>query len=108
ALGPLAGPLLIQGLGDRRRVLGQGGALEEGAYRQLDAEALTHPVGETGGEEGVAAELPEVVVDPQPVDLQQGSPEAGDLFFEMRARGDVLVPGVGLGLGGASLELERG
>ncbi len=55
----------------------QGGGLEEGAQGQLDIERRADAGGELGGEQGVATQLEEAVLQARLVDAQQLGPDAG-------------------------------
>ena len=67
-------PVLPQDV-DLRRQLAQGGMLEEADDRQLDAEGLAHPERHLGGEERMAGEGEEVVLDADRLDLQHLAPD---------------------------------
>ncbi|KAF0146931.1 MAG: Uncharacterized protein FD187_3162, partial [bacterium] len=75
---------------------GDGGGFEEPAYRYRDAERVVDPRGELGGEQGMAAQFEEVVVDAGGILVQDGGPQAGEDFFEGVARsGEVFGCGCG-------------
>ncbi|CAM5730508.1 hypothetical protein SALBM217S_09590 [Streptomyces griseoloalbus] len=61
--------------------VGKGGVFEHEVERDVGAEGLAQPVGEAGGEEGVAAEGEEVVVRADLGDVEEFAPDLGDQFF---------------------------
>ncbi len=65
---------------------GQGGGLEHGAHRQLDAEAVAHAGEQLGGAQRVAAQGEEVVVAADAVDAEQRGPDGGQGFFNRAIR----------------------
>ncbi len=68
-------------LGDPAGQLGHRRRLEEGAQREFQAEFGTDPAGQSGGQQGVAAEVEETVVDADPVDVEHlGEQPAEDLL----------------------------
>ena len=69
-------------VGHRRR-------LEQGPNRQFDVEGFAHVRDELGGLERVAAQLKEVVVDADALEVENARPEAGQNFLGRRARGGV-------------------
>ena len=67
-----------------------GGRLEEGAQRQLDAEGGADARDDLGGQQRVAAQLEEVVVDADALARRSSSrPDAGEQLLGRRARRDV-------------------
>ena len=59
-----------------------GGALEQGAHRQLHAQGLPHPRHHPRGEQRVPAQAEEVVVGADPVDAQDLRPDPRQHIFE--------------------------
>ncbi len=84
------------GLGHRHRLLpaaldplrepGHGRELEQGADRQLHAEPLRDPRQHAGGEQRVAAEIEEIVVDPDPLQPEHLGDHRHQGLFERRPR----------------------
>ncbi len=94
---------LAPGLGNAGRQGAEGGRLEEGRERQLDAEGLPHPGGRLGDEQRVAAEAEEVVLHAGPLDAQHLGPDRGEHLLDRIARrhvGGVVGP-LRLGQGAA-------
>ncbi len=82
------GPYGIAGhrVGDPGGHGGQGGGLEHGAHRQLDAEAVAHAGEQLGGAQRVAAQGEEVVVAADAVDAEQRGPDGGQRFLNRAVR----------------------
>ena|GEM_PF-7036149 len=68
--------------------------LEEGVDGDFDAELATDLRAEAGGEEGVAAEGEEVVVDADALDVQEVAPDGGELLFQIVAGSDEVRVGL--------------
>ncbi len=85
ARGPAGDPALGQLRGERP----QGRRGEQDAQRQLDAEGRFQPGEDAGGEERVPAQVPEVVFEPDPVDLQHLRPDLRHPCLQLGARRDV-------------------
>jgi hypothetical protein len=70
------------GLLDGQGEAAESGLLEEAAQRDLDGEGAAHARHQLGGEQGVAAQLEEVVGHPDALDAQQLAPDAGQHLFD--------------------------
>ncbi len=75
-----------QGRLDLARQPGHRGRLEERPQRHLDAEGLAQAGEEPGGEQRVAAEGEEAVVDGDPLDLEDLGEESGEHLLDRGAR----------------------
>ncbi|HKV09682.1 MAG TPA: hypothetical protein VJ725_16190, partial [Thermoanaerobaculia bacterium] len=64
---------------------GHGGRLEQGAQLDLDPQPLPHPGHQPGGEERVAAQVEERVVDSHALAAQEPGPEAGQQLLDRGA-----------------------
>jgi hypothetical protein len=82
----LPSPLGAEAALDRRGQAGDGGGLEEGADGDLDAEGVAQARGDAGGEEGVAAEVEEALLDADALDAEDFVPGGGDGLLRRGAR----------------------
>ncbi len=82
---------------DARGEGGHGGRLEQSAQGQLHTQRGAHPGHELRGEQRVATQLEEVVVDAHTLHAQHLGPEGGELLLGGSARSDVGHGGRGRG-----------
>ena len=68
-----------------------GWGLEEAAQRDLDVEFFEQAREHLSGEQGMAAEVEEVIVDAELIDAQDFREDVGDGLFVFGARADVLL-----------------
>ena len=67
------------------------GSLKQGAQREFDGKGFAQAREQLGGQQGVAAEVEEVVRDAHPLELEHLGPKAGEQLFDRIARGQVVV-----------------
>ncbi len=79
-------PHFLAGRLDARCQPGDGRGLKHLAQRQLDLKGRADPREELGGQQRVASDLEKAVVDPDPLDSEQITPDPGQQLLGERAR----------------------